>query len=381
MNDVTRVALISASVGGGHTAAARALEHAFAQKKLVVHHIDALETSNRATRKLFRDGYFELVSEAPDLVSWLGKRLDKPFEEQTRRERLMTRLSQMMLHNLPGAVREVRPDIIVHTHFVPPAVLSLSRTPIAPEAIVITDYSAHGLWFQSSVSRYFVATPEIAARMEHAGVSQQRIAITGIPIDHHYASLPSQEDARATLNLNPHKNVLLLMASGLDEDVLRELLYHLGKLRYPLQAVVACGRSEELIAIGKEVIADYDGLVSAQVIGFTKEMPSYMAAADILVGKPGGLTTSEALAAGLPFGVVSPYPIQEEANALFLLENGVGLAIDPVSVLNVKLKTFFESDKRTVMRQRALDLARTQAANEVVTSLLERPINFVRPVS
>lgn len=379
--EVNRVAIISASVGGGHTAAARALEHTFLQKNLVVHHIDALETTNRATRKLFRDGYFELVSEAPDLVSWLGKRFDKPFEEQTRRERIMTRLSRMMLSNLPAAVREVRPDVIVHTHFVPPAVLSLSRAPIAPEAVVITDYSAHGLWFQPSVSRYFVATPEIAARMEHAGVSQQRIAITGIPINHDYACLPSREHARASLNLNPHKDVLLLMASGLDEDVLRELLYHLGKLRYPLQAIVACGRSDELIAIGKDAIADYDGLVNAQVIGFTKEMPSYMAAADILVGKPGGLTTSEALAAGLPFGVVSPYPIQEEANALFLLENGVGLAIDPVSVLNVKLKTFFESDKRVIMRERALALARTQAASDVVTSLLEQPIQRLRPVS
>ncbi len=381
MNEVTRVAIISASVGGGHTAAAKALEHAFLQKNLVVHHIDALETTNRATRKLFRDGYFELVSEAPDLVSWLGKRLDKPFEEQTRRERIMTRLSRMMLGNLPKAVRDVRPDIIVHTHFVPPAVLSLSRAPIAPEAVVITDYSAHGLWFQPSVSRYFVATPEIAARMEHAGVSQQRIAITGIPIDNHYACLPSRDAARESLNLNLHKDVLLLMASGLDEDVLRELLHHLSKLRYPLQTIVACGRSDELIAIAKEAIADYDGLVNAQVIGFTHDMPTYMAAANILVGKPGGLTTSEALAAGLPFGIVSPYPIQEEANALFLLENGVGLVIDPVSVLNVKLKTFFESDKHQVMHTRALELAKTQAASNVVTSLLEQPIKFARPVS
>jgi processive 1,2-diacylglycerol beta-glucosyltransferase len=380
VNEVTRVAIISASVGGGHTAAARALEDAFKKKNLVVHHIDALETTNRATRKLFRDGYFELVSEAPDLVSWLGKRFDKPFEEQTRGERLMTGLSRMMLSNLPSVVRDVHPDVIVHTHFVPPAVLSLSRAPIAPEAVVITDYSAHGLWFQSGVSRYFVATPEIAARMEYAGVSKQRIAITGIPINDDYGNLPPQKNARATLKLSPHKDVLLLMASGLDEDVLRELLYHLGKLRYPLQAIVACGRSEDLIAIGKDAIADYNGLVNAQVIGFTNEMPTYMAAADILVGKPGGLTTSEALAAGLPFGVVSPYPIQEEANALFLLENGVGLAIDPVSVLNVKLKTFFESNKRHVMRERALELARTQAAHDVVTSLLEQPIQRLRPV-
>jgi processive 1,2-diacylglycerol beta-glucosyltransferase len=378
---IERVTLISASVGGGHVAAARALEQAFLERHLVVHHIDALETTNRATRKLFRDGYFELVSEAPDLVSWLGKQLDNPSEKQTRRDKVMTQLSRMMLRHLPAAVRETRPDVIVHTHFVPPAVLSLSRAPIAPEAVVITDYGAHGLWFQRKVSRYFVASPEIAAHMEHAGVNRQRIAITGIPIGRNYQCLPGQVEARNNLGLNPSKDVLLLMASGLDAAVLRNLLYYLGQLRYPLQAVIACGRSTDLIDVAKACVAEYDkpgysGLVSTKVIGFTTEMQTHMAAADIIVGKPGGLTTSEALAAGLPFGIVSPYPIQEEANTMYLLENGVGMVIDPVSVLNVKLKAFFESGKRDAMQQRARELAKVDAANDVVRSLMEQPIGF-----
>ncbi|MEM6431631.1 MAG: glycosyltransferase, partial [Deinococcota bacterium] len=212
---------------------------------------------------------------------------------------------------------------------------------------------------------------------------RQRIAITGIPIGRNYQCLPSQAEARKSLNLNPGKDVLLLMASGLDDAVLRDLLYYLGQLRYPLQAVIACGRSAELIDVAKACVAEYDkpgysGLVSTHVIGFTTEMQTYMAAADILVGKPGGLTTSEALAAGLPFGIVSPYPIQEEANAMYLLENGVGLVIDPVSVLNVKLKAFFESGKREAMQQRARELAKVNAANDVVRSLFEQPISFIR---
>ena len=149
-------------------------------------------------------------------------------------------------------------------------------------------------------------------------------------------------------------------------------------LRWPLTVFVICGRTEYLMKAAAKEVSDGgpESLVLIKVLGFVDEMPRYMAAADLLLGKPGGLTTSEALAAGLPFAVVSPYPLQEEANANMLLERGAGIRIDPLTVLNYKLKAFFADEtRRNIMGDSAKELARPYAAREVIRSLLEEPLS------
>ena len=112
-------------------------------------------------------------------------------------------------------------------------------------------------------------------------------------------------------------------------------------------------------------------MVNLQLIGFSDQIPRYMAAADLIVGKPGGLTTSEALAAGLPFAVVNPYPLQEESNATYLLEHGVGFRIEPLTVFNYKVKHFLQDvTKRQNMQRLALALAQPDAAHKIIQSVL-----------
>ena len=127
-----------------------------------------------------------------------------------------------------------------------------------------------------------------------------------------------------------------------------------------------------LVGVAERALSGYDGLLSFSVHGFLDDIPRYMAAADLVLGKPGGLTTSEALAAGLPFAVVSPYPLQEEANANFLLEHGVGLRLEPLTLVPYKLRTFFADDaRRARMQGAAFALAQPDAAETVVRSLLD----------
>jgi processive 1,2-diacylglycerol beta-glucosyltransferase len=130
----------------------------------------------------------------------------------------------------------------------------------------------------------------------------------------------------------------------------------------------------------KAHLGDYQGLIQFRVLGFTLDMPRLMASADLLVGKPGGLTTSEALAAGLPFAIVQPYPLQEEANANYLLEHGAGMRIEPLTLLTHKLRSFFEDQqRREQMRAAALRLAKPEAARTVVRSLLDKPLPHPSP--
>jgi processive 1,2-diacylglycerol beta-glucosyltransferase len=377
-----RFLIVSASIGGGHVAAGRAIEAAFGERGIAVDHVDLLDYTTVPFRRLYRQAYFDLVRTAPDFVDWLGKRLDKSASAQkSRQEIVRARFVRLISLYLPRLIRRYQPDVIIHTHFLAPEVLSTrlspdllrrkGKKPDIKQVVVITDYFLHRLWLQPTISHYFVGSDEVAVQLQAYAVPAERISITGIPIDLRFCALEPKLRAREALGYASDRDVLLLMASGLGAERLRDLLKQVQQLRWPATVAIICGRSPELLSVAADAINGYEGLLSFELIGFSDNIPRYMAAADLLIGKPGGLTTSEALAAGLPFAVVQPYPLQEEANTTYLLENGVGFRIEPLSVFQLKVKRFLADDaRRQQMQQAAKALAKPDAARSIVTVLL-----------
>jgi len=358
-----RILIVSASIGGGHVAAGRALQQALGEAGIESEHVDLLEYTAVPFRRLYRQAYFELVRTAPDLVEWLGRRMDRtPREEKTRQQRLRARLSRLLSYELPRRIAEAQPDVIVHTHFLGPEILSgrLRRAPATPQVEVITDFFAHSLWLQPGLLRYF--------------------RVTGIPIDLRFAALPGRAEARAQLELPPERDLLLLVAAGLQSAVLRDLLRQLQALRWPLGTVVVCGRSPDLVAVAQDAVDGYAGPGTFAVHGQRDDMPLLMAAADMLAGKPGGLISSEALAAGLPIAVITPYPIQEEANANALLERGAAMRIAPLSIFEHKLAGFLaDPERRETMSRAARTMGRPDAARAVVDTIRRELLGGASP--
>lgn len=366
-----RVLILSASIGSGHVAAGQALEAAFGASGDPCLHVDLLDYTSAPFRRLYRRSYFELVRSAPDFVDWLGKRLDRsPGEVPSRARRVRARLSRLVSYQLPGVLHAYRPDLIVHTHFLPPEILASARRPALPrQAVIVTDYGAHALWIQRNIERYFVAAEEVAVHLRASGVDASRIEVTGIPIDRRFTRLPQRAAVRDTLGVPPDRDLLLLMAGGMDRRTLATLLGQLSAVRWPLTAIVVCGRSPELLDVATRASEPREGLVRIRPMGFTTEVPALMAAADLIAGKPGGLTVSEALAVGLPFAVIQPYPLQEEANATYLLEHGAGVRIEPLTTFGHKVvRVLSEPERRTTMRAAALRMGRPSAAATVAAS-------------
>jgi processive 1,2-diacylglycerol beta-glucosyltransferase len=369
-----RVLVISASIGSGHVAAARALERTLSERGAEARHIDLLDYTTTPFRRLYRQAYFDLVRTAPDLVDWIGKRLDRPAREQrTMQARLRARLARLVSYHLPRQISQFSPQLLVHTHFLGLHILATRRhDPAMPQVEVLTDFWLHSLYLQPIVRRYYVGNDEVAVQLRASGVDAKRIRVTGIPIDARFAALPDKAAARAALDLAPDRDVMLMMLGGVDPRVALALVDQLPTLRWPLSVVVVCGRSAGLAERLRNRLGDLprDSLVRVRVLGYTDEVPSYMAAADLMVGKPGGLTTSEALAAGLPLAIVSPYPLQEEANANYVLEAGAGMRIEPISTFAFKTQRFLsQSERRERMAGAATALARPHAARDVVADL------------
>ena len=257
----------------------------------------------------------------PDVLGWLYDYHDRPGHDAGLQQ-AFERLNTVPFVKL---IEQSHPDIAVCTHYLPAEIISWLRARgrlTTPQAIVVTDFDIHAQWLCPNCEHYFVPLDETRAHLEELGIPPAKITITGIPIDPAFAEPKDRNAMRAKHGLRRDGVVILISAGGFGVGKIEPLMSALSRLQHPAQIVAVCGRNEELKARLDQLAASIaqDSCVALKVVGYTTAMDEYMAASDLIVGKPGGLTTSEALASGLVFVIVSPIPGQEERNADHLLE-------------------------------------------------------------
>ena len=369
-----KVLILSASAGAGHLRAAEAIERAFLQMNAAqeVRHIDTLEYTNKVFRHLYSKAYIEMVNKMPEVLGWLYDHLDKPWKNERRRlafDKLNTRPFVKML-------KDYQPDIIVCTHFLPAEIISWLRAKQrfnCQQAIVVTDFDVHAMWLCHHYEHYFVALDETRLHLKKLGIPADKITVSGIPIDPVFAQEKNKHKMRDKHDLRQDVTTILLSAGGFGVGPVEYILKTLMEMQSPAQIVALCGRNQKLKGRIDRLAASLSperGL-AIQPVGYTSEMDEYMSASDILLGKPGGLTTSEALAKELIFVIVNPIPGQEERNSDHLLEEGVAIRCNNLPVLADKIDRLLADPIRMHnMRANARHLARPNAARDVVAKLL-----------
>ena len=369
-----RVLILSASVGNGHTIAAESLKQAFEIKKLAgeVRHEDVLKFTNPLFRRLYGKAYIDLVNRAPEFLGWMYDQLDEPWKNEKRRL-FFDKLNAAPLIKM---IREYDPDWIVCTHFLPSEIVSdlkAKRKVERPHAIVVTDFDMHALWLCRNYEHYFVALDETKVYLETLGFPSEKITVSGIPIAPKFSETKSKTAMREKFGLETDVPTVILSLGGFGVGRIGTLLDALRTIRHPVQILAMCGRNEELKR-QLEIQNPKSKIQNAKVfpVGYTKEMDEYMTASDIIVGKPGGLTTCEALAKGLVFVIVNPIPGQEERNSDHLLENGAAIRSNNPATLGYKIEQLFDDPTRLAqMRENALRFARPNAATDIADRLAE----------
>ena len=366
-----KVLILSASVGNGHTRAAQSLVKAFKEKNIAreVRHEDVLDFTNPLFRRLYSNAYIDLVNHSPEVLGWMYDQLDEPWKNEKRRlflDKLNTRPFIKM-------VREYQPDWIVCTHFLPAEIISdlkAQRKLDCRQAIVVTDFDMHALWLCRNYEHYFVATDETSEYLRTLGFDIGKVTVSGIPIDPVFAEKKEKAAMREKYGLDKDRPTIILSAGGFGVGRIEILLKSLATIEQPVQVLAMCGRNEEL----RNKLANFPAQESFRVIpvGFTTEMDEYMSASDVVVGKPGGLTTCEAMAKGLVFVIVNPIPGQEERNADHLLENGAAIRCNNLATMGFKIERLLNDRQRLdLMRQNALRMARPNAAFDIADKLLQ----------
>lgn len=370
-----RVLVLSVSAGAGHVRAAQSLCAAaqadFPQLELT--HLDVMEVVPSGFRKLYAESYIKLVEKAPLLWAYLYQRTDRP-KSTSIFDRLRRMIERVNTRRLDEEIARLAPDVIVCTHFLPAELLSRRIThgkPTPPVWVLVTDFDIHGLWLQPHMQGYFVASDEVAARLAERGVARERIHVTGIAIMPQFSTAPARAEAAAELGIDPQRTTLLVMSGGAGVGGIENLVERIAALPGEPQVVALAGRNEGLLARLRDIAARHPGRVFP--MGFTRTIERVMAAADLAITKPGGLTTSECLAMQLPMIVVSPIPGQEERNADFLLESGCALkAVDGAALAHKLQKLMAAPERLARMRDNLRVVARPQAARDILKIVEEQ---------
>jgi processive 1,2-diacylglycerol beta-glucosyltransferase len=375
MEDSQRVLLISVRAGAGHMRAAQAIEEALRGRfpQVEVRNIEALAYTNAAYRRSFTGGYERLSRDLPSVWGLIYAQLEKkPVDSKTKK--LTQLFDRMNIRPILKVIREFAPQRIVCTHYLPAEILAARRRKGKLGAwlsVVLTDYDIHTMWIQPGVDQYFVATEEMEYALRAKGVGDATVSATGIPVMPVFARTRDADKGalRTRLGLRPDLPVVIVAASGFGAVKADETLAMLARAIDCVQFLAIAGRSAELGSQSERVAQSHPGTVVPY--GFVENMHELMAAADFMVTKSGGLTSSECLAMGLPMVIVNPIPGQEERNADFLLESGVALKANSPAHLVFKVHTLLtDGELLARMKRAALRVARPAAAYDIAEQVM-----------
>jgi len=392
-----RILIATATAGAGHLAAAAALDEAWRASRSddVVEKVDLVKFFSPLHRKIHADGYLKIVEHAPEIWGMVFKKTDslQLARRLNRFKRVFPSNSRLRFARF---VKEFQPDAVLCTHYLPLETLAHlkrgrlrglrrekhNRTrrstaisgmaggdPTGPLVVsIVTDFEAHALWMEDCVDLYCVAAEETKARLVARGATPENIVATGIPISEKFSQKIDGRAVRKKLGLRDDQGVLLVLSGGFGMGPVAEIVTELDKVEGDFQVLVVTGRNEEL----RRELAAVDRRHPTRVLGFATNMHELMAVSDMVISKPGGLTSSEALAIGKPLFILNPIPGQEAANSDFLLEHGAAAKVNRVEDLPFRIGQLLNSKKMADMARAAKGLGKPAAAEMVCQETVAR---------
>jgi len=357
---------LSANVGVGHTSAANALRSALAEEQppFEATIVDSYKYAASVVSRVVSHGYLRMVKTIPQMYRFLYNRAERATEVGPFR----AWVHQFTAANIRPLLQELRPDVVICTHAFPCGVMAEYKKQFAdapPVVGVVTDFVVHAFWIHNNIEAYAVATPEMRSTLIARGVPADRILVSGIPVRAEFGRPQTDRaELRARLGLPLDRSTVLLMGGGLGIGPLETMMHALDRVRAPLCAVAIVGRS----ARSEQRVLEHAHRVGypVRVVRFVNNVHEYMHASDVLLTKPGGLTTAEALAAQVPLVLFKPLPGQEERNTRYLVQRRAALRAKGASDLTRTVESLLVSgEKRDTMRAAMAQIGKPQAALEI----------------
>ncbi len=365
-----RIILMYISEVSGHHSATLAIEKSL---RMLSHdteimNINAFNYTNPISEKIINRLYMAVIKRTPQVWDYL---YDNPavIKKLAKIKETIHKMNSPKLKNL---FNKFNPDIVVCTQAFPCGMVADYKkiyNSDLPLVSVLTDYIPHSYWVYDNVSYYITPSEEVGERLAKKGIPENRIKPMGIPCDPKFTSKVDKKEILRKLNLDPGLPILLVMGGGQGLGPIKTIVASLEKLDTKVQEIVITGNNKRLYGSLKRKIKQYRQKI--MLFGYASNIHELMEVSDIIITKPGGITTAEALAKKLPMLIISPIPGQEENNTIYLTQSKAAIKVNDLEKIYLAVGDVFSSpEKLALMRESAEKISKPYASMDIARFLL-----------
>lgn len=371
-----KILIFYGSYGGGHLSAARSIkdyiENHYNDTEIEV--VDCIEYINKLFNKVTTKAYVDFSKNA----RWIWKQLYYGSENGSL-AKVSNSINRIMAIKLDKLIQEYKPDLIISTHPFSSqmcAILKGKHKINCKLATIMTDYAPHNQWIVNNefVDYYFVAHEGMKDELIKRGVESRKIYATGIPLSNRFLLNYNKPKILQGYNLSIDKKTILFFAGGefgFGKDKTFNRLKAIIDNFPELQVIAVAGRNEKMKERFDTLVEETQSQNTVKILSFTNQVPELMSVSDLVITKPGGLTTTESLASGLPLIIIDPLPGQEEENAEFIEKSGAGIWIrNKDDIKTILLDVFSSPQKLQNMKIKARLIAKKNSTKDICETLL-----------
>ncbi len=373
-----KILIFYACYGGGHLSAANSIKQYIDDnyKDAETDICDCMKYVNARIEKITVGAYNGMARKMPWAWGKFYFKSEKGFISA-----VSNFSNKMMSKKLCKKINEVNPDIIISTHpFSSQMCAHLKKKGKinCMIASVMTDFASHNQWLVNHefLDQIFVSNENMRQSIIKKGINENKIFTTGIPLSNRFLANFNKTEIKNSLNLSNDKRTILFFGGGefgLGGDrTLKILEAFIDNIKDTYQMVVIAGKNEEMKKNFEKLVAEKHAEENVFVQGFSTQVPELMSVSDLVVTKPGGLTSSESLVSGLPMVIINPIPGQEEQNADFLVDSGIAIWLKKKDDFNQKISELLaDKDKLKQMKIKSKLLAKANSTKDICSTIIE----------
>ena len=372
-----KIMIFYGSYGGGHLSAAKAIKEYIEKnyENIEIQMIDCVEYVNKALNKVTTKAYSDMAKIAPRAWGYVYKKAESGIVGKFSID-----INKLMAIKLNKLLRKFTPDYIISTHPFSSqmcAYLKKKGKCNSKLATIMTDFAIHDQWimYPENVNLFFVAHDGMKQDLILKGIDESKIFVTGIPLSDRFLKKYEKNKILNEFELENNKKTVLFFGGGkmgLGKNRTLKILEILASEFNDFQIIAISGKNKQMYENFKLIVKNNNKENSIKVLEFTDKVPELMSISDVVITKPGGLTTTESLASGLPMIIINPIPGQEEENAEFLENNNVGIWLKKEDNIHEKLNSILsDNEKLILMNENAKNLSKPNSTENICKIILD----------
>ncbi len=375
-----KILIFYASYGGGHLSAANSIKDYLSNhyENIDVELIDCMKYINKPIEKITTTAYNEMAKKAP----WAWGKIYSDSQKGPLAH-ITTRSNQVFAIKLLRLLREKKPDLIISTHPFGSQMCSYLKRKgkiTSKIATILTDFAPHDQWLVGSdyTDYFFVAHNKMKEYLISKNIPENKIFATGIPISNKFLETFNTSKILSSLGLKENLKTVLFFAGGkfgLGKSRTLEIFNTFVNDFNNIQVIAISGKNKKMYEEFNQIVKIANKTNFIKVFEFVNNVPELMAVSDVVITKPGGLTTTESLVSGLPMIIINPIPGQEEENAQFLEHSNVGIWLKKQMNITETISNFLsDNEKLKQMKENTNKISNRNSTKDICT-ILEAGLN------